>query len=105
MYQLMLLMKIPMRLLSKKNRKKLLPFPCTEKLDASWMLDEIWHSGNFEFHDKRFENGTVSTISVSPDDSSRFWSNMKLYYTYAPKGVLFFPAIHLYSKIFGIDKS
>lgn len=77
-----------------------LPFPYPTDLDADWMLDEIWYSGNFGFHDERFEQGKVkSQISLRPEGTRRLWSNFMRYFKYAPQEVLFFPFVQLYSRI------
>lgn len=81
-----------------------LPFPYPENLDADWMIDEIWYSGNFGFHDKRYEGAKITAISARPEGGLRMWLNFKRYLRYAPQEVLFFPIVHTYSKFLGIDK-
>lgn len=68
------------------------------------MLDEIWYSGSFGYDDKRYENGKKSFVSTHPDGASRLWGSCRRYYKYAPQEVLFFPLVHTYSKILGIDR-
>lgn len=85
--------------------KDLLPFDYPSNVQSDWMLKEIWHGGNFGYHDDRYVNGkTNKTISVQPDAPIRLWSNFKRYFPYAPQEAIFFPIVHLYSKILGIDK-
>lgn len=81
-----------------------IPFPYPETLRADWMLDEIWYSGNFGFHDERFENKKIiSAISVLPDGPNRLWKNFKRYFKYAPQEAFFFTLVHTYSKFIGKD--
>lgn len=68
-----------------------LPFPYPDKLEADWMMDEVWYSGNFGFYDKRYTDGKASFVSVHPDGVRRLWRSMCLYYKYAPQEVVFFP--------------
>ncbi len=81
-----------------------LPFPYPENLDADWMLDEIWYSGNFGFHDERFKDGKVTPFSIRPDSTQRIWKSLKNYFKYAPQEILFFPFVRAYSRLLGIDK-
>jgi len=82
-----------------------IPFPYPENLNAEWMLDEIWYSGNFGFHDQRFENGkVVSAISSLPDGPKRLWKNFQQYVKYAPQEAFFFTLVHTYSRFIGKDK-
>lgn len=81
-----------------------LPFPFPDNLDADWMLEEIWYSGNFGFHDERFKDGKVSPFSIRPDSTQRIWKSLKNYFKYAPQEILFFPFIRAYSRLLGIDK-
>ncbi len=71
--------------------KEDLPFPYPDKLEVDWMMEEVWHSGNFGFYDKRYTDGKVSFVSVHPDGARRLWRSMRLYYKYAPQEVIFFP--------------
>jgi len=71
--------------------KEDLPFPYPENLDADWMMEEIWNSGNFGFYDERYLEGKVSFVSVHPDGARRLWRSMRLYFKYAPQEVIFFP--------------
>jgi hypothetical protein len=82
-----------------------LPFAYPEKTNAGWMLEEIWHGGNFGYYDGRYENGKVNgIISVHPDGAKRLWGNFKRYFPYAPQEAIFFPIMHFYSKFLGIDR-
>lgn len=71
--------------------KEDLPFPYPNKTEAEWMMDEIWHSGNFGIYDKRYRDGKVTFVSVHPDGARRLWRSMRLYFPYAPQEVIFFP--------------
>ena len=81
-----------------------IPFTYPDKTNIEWMIDEIWYSGNFGFHDERFENGkTINAISSLPDGPKRLWKNFKQYFKYAPQEVFFFTIVHSYSRFIGID--
>ncbi|MBD1423724.1 nucleotidyltransferase family protein [Sphingobacterium chuzhouense] len=71
--------------------KEDLPFPYPAKQEVDWMMEEVWHSGNFGFHDKRYLDGKVSFVSVQPDGARRILRSMRLYFKYAPQEVIFFP--------------
>lgn len=80
------------------------PFPYPEKTNIEWMIDEIWYSGNFGFHDKRFEHGkTITAISSLPEGPKRLWKNFQRYLKYAPQEVFFFTLVHTYSRFIGKD--
>lgn len=81
-----------------------IPFPYPEKTNIEWMIDEIWYSGNFGFHDERFENGkTITAISSLPEGPKRLWKNFRHYFKYAPQEVFFFTFVHTYSQFLGKD--
>lgn len=81
-----------------------IPFSYPKELDAEWMLDEIWFSGNFGFYDPRFENGKITALSAQPNGAYRLWSSFKRYFKYAPQEAFFFPIVQTYSKFIGKDK-
>lgn len=82
-----------------------IPFEYPESTDATWMLEEVWHGGNFGYYDGRYIDGKVnSSISVHPDGAKRLWGNFKRYFPYAPQEAIFFPIMHFYSKFLGIDR-
>lgn len=81
-----------------------IPFPFPEKCNADWLMDEIWNSGNFGFHDERFEGGKITPISQQPDGAYRLWASFKMYYKYAPLETIFYPIMQAYSRFFGKDK-
>lgn len=83
--------------------KKSLPFAYPENLNADWMLDEVWYSGNFGVHDERFENSKKSKHFARPDSPKRLWQNFKRYVKYAPQEAIAFPIVHTYSKYLGKD--
>lgn len=84
--------------------KNCLPFAYPETLDADWMLDEIWYSGNFGFHDERYEYGKIiNVISSLPEGPKRLWKNFLRYVKYVPMEAIAFPMVHTYSKFFGKD--
>lgn len=81
-----------------------IPFPYPENIDADWMMNEIWYSGNFGFHDERFEEGKIiSAISSLPDGPKRLWKNFNRYFKFAPQEVFFFTLVHSYSRFIGKD--
>lgn len=81
-----------------------LPFTYSNDLNSDKMLDEIWHSGNFGFHDERFKDQKViSAISSLPQGPKRLWLNFKQYFSYAPQEALFCSLVYTYSKFIGKD--
>ncbi|WP_448137031.1 nucleotidyltransferase family protein [Sphingobacterium siyangense] len=81
-----------------------IPFPYPENLNADWMMTEIWYSGNFGFHDERFEDGKIiNAISSLPEGPKRLWKNFNRYVRYAPQEVFFFTLVHSYSRFIGKD--
>ncbi|MDR0261956.1 MAG: nucleotidyltransferase family protein [Sphingobacterium sp.] len=84
--------------------KSYIPFPYPEELDVRWMLREVWYSGSFGYNDERFKGGkTISTISVQPHASKRFFLNFLRYFKYAPQEALFYYWVQAYSKFIGKD--
>lgn len=84
--------------------KDRIPFAYPENTKIDWMTDEIWYSGNFGFHDERFEDGKIMrSVSVQPDGAYRLYRNFKSYLKYAPQEAIAFPIIHTYSKFLGKD--
>ena len=81
-----------------------LPFTYPTDLKFDWMMDEIWYSGNFGFHDKRFEDGKITALSAQPDGAYRLWANFKQYVKFAPQEAFFFPLVQTYSRFLGKDK-
>lgn len=81
-----------------------LPFSYSNDMNSDNMLDEIWHSGNFGFHDERFKDEKViSAISSLPHGPKRLWMNFKQYFHYAPQEALFCSLVYTYSKFIGKD--
>jgi len=68
------------------------------------MMEEIWQSGNFGFHDKRFEGGAITPVSLQPDGTYRLWASFKMYFKYAPLEAFFYPVMQAYSRFLGKDK-
>jgi len=82
-----------------------LPFSYPLNTNSDWMLAEIWHGGNFGYHDRRFADGKIiRTISVHPDGARRLWNNFQRYFPFAPQEAIFFPIMKLYSRYIGIDR-
>jgi hypothetical protein len=83
--------------------KSSIPFAYPENLYADWMLDEVWSSGNFGFHDARYDESKKSSNFARPDSPKRLWQNFKRYVKYAPQEAIAFPIMHSYSKFIGKD--
>lgn len=83
--------------------KSTLQFPYPENTRIDWMLDEVWHSGNFGFNDERFENGKKSKLFYRPDSAKRLWQNFRRYVRYAPQEAIAFPIVQAYSRFLGKD--
>lgn len=82
-----------------------LPFEQPKSIDVKWMLEEVWHGGNFGYYDDRYKDGKIiKTVSSHPNGARRLWDNFKRYFPYAPQEAFFFPIIHIYSKFIGIDR-
>src|SRR5690606_27283083 len=71
--------------------KEDLPFPYRDQLEVDWMMEEVWHSGNFGFYDKRFLSKKKSFVSAYPGGAQRLLRSIYLYFKYAPQEVIFFP--------------
>lgn len=76
--------------LSKEN----LPFPLERNQSADWMMEEIWKSGNFGFHDERYQQ---ENSGKREGTKRRLWSSFIKYVPYAPMEALSFPLVHFYS--------
>src|SRR5690606_36719527 len=68
-----------------------LPFPYPEKLEVHWMMEEVWHSGNFDIYDKQILSKNKSFVSAYPGGAQRLLRSIYLYFKYAPQEVIFFP--------------
>jgi len=64
-----------------------LPFELPRNVNADWMMEDIWRSGNFGFYDSGREQAP-----------KRIWVNMKKYIKYAPMEAISFPLMQTYSK-------
>ncbi len=82
-----------------------LPFPIAKDTRLDWMLDEVWYSGNFGFHDERFENAKKSRFFYRPESEKRLWQNFRRYIKYAPQEAIAFPIMQAYSKYLGKDRN
>ncbi|AQX83635.1 nucleotidyltransferase family protein [Elizabethkingia bruuniana] len=71
-----------------------LPFPSKRQQSADWMMEEIWKSGNFGFHDERYQN---ENSGKREGTKRRLWSSFIKYVPYAPMEALSFPLVHFYS--------
>ena len=71
-----------------------LPFPLERNQSADWMMEEIWKSGNFGFHDERYQQ---ENSGKREGTGKRLWSSFIKYVPYAPMEALSFPLVHFYS--------
>lgn len=83
--------------------KSAIPFPYPKETHINWMLDEVWHSGNFGFNDERFGQSKEVELFHRPDSAKRLWGNFKRYLKYAPQEAIAFPLVQAYSKFLGKD--
>lgn len=74
-----------------------LPFELPSNIEADWMMEEIWKSGNFGFFDIRYPEERQPGAKRN-HSSIRVWSNVRKYFRYAPGEALSFPLVHFYSK-------
>ena len=74
--------------------KENLPFPLERNQSADWMMEEIWKSGNFGFHDERYQQ---ENSGKREGTKRRVWSSFIKYVPYAPMEALSFPLVHFYS--------
>ncbi|AQX04964.1 hypothetical protein BAX97_17000 [Elizabethkingia meningoseptica] len=79
--------------LSKEN----LPFSYEIKHSADWMMEEIWRSGNFGFHDERYQKEQNVSSEKRENTKKRLWNNFIKYVPYAPMEAISFPLVHFYS--------
>lgn len=79
-----------------------LPFPLPADLQADWMMEEIWQSGNFGIFDERFADGKFSFVSVRPDGARRLWRGLRLYFPYAPYESIFFPVRRATARVMAV---
>jgi hypothetical protein len=78
-----------------------LPFAYPENINADWMLDEVWYSGNFGLNDERYKDGKDLKLFTMPDSPKRLWQNFRRYIKYAPQETIAFPLLHAYAKLVG----
>ena len=76
-----------------------LPFVLPKGIDADWMMEEIWLSGNFGFHDERFTDVNQNGKGIRDQAPRRVGANLRRYFKYAPMEAISFPLVHLYSKL------
>lgn len=81
--------------------KNSLPFSYPPSINAEWMLDEVWYSGNFGINDERYKHGKDLKLFTMPDSPKRLWQNFRRYIKYAPQEAIAFPLLHAYSKLVG----
>lgn len=74
-----------------------LPFALHNINSADWMVIDVWQTGNFGFHDRRYPNSKTRETRRQP--SNRLISNLVKYLPLAPMEALCFPLVHFYSKL------
>jgi hypothetical protein len=72
-----------------------LPFSIRKEQGADWMMEEILRSGNFGFHDERYQK--EQQHQGREKSTQRIWNNLMKYFPYAPMEALSFPWVHFYS--------
>lgn len=77
-----------------------LPYPVPHGIQSEWMIEEIWMSGNFGYHDERYKNGKLNKLSVRPDSLVRVWRSFRQYRKIAPMESVFFILTRLFAKPF-----
>lgn len=75
-----------------------LPFELPENINADWMMEEIWTSGNFGFFHSRFKEHVLSGRGRT-QKPQRIWSNVRKYFRFAPMEAISFPVVQFYSKL------
>lgn len=75
-----------------------LPFELPQDINAEWMMEEIWLSGNFGFYDVRYEADTRAAVTGRNQASHRISSNVRKYFQYAPMEAICFPLVQFISK-------
>lgn len=78
-----------------------LPFQLPGHIDADWMMDEIWRSGNFGFFYTQSAMGEGQPHSSRNQPIRRIWSNLSRYFKFAPMEAISFPFVQVYSKFRG----
>lgn len=78
-----------------------LPFELPQGIDADWMMDEIWMSGNFGLYDDRYGTKMDHADGVRSQATRRVWTNVKRYLNSAPMEAISFPVVHYFSKFAG----
>jgi hypothetical protein len=82
-------------------RRESLPFVLSAEVDADWMMNEIWLSGNFGFFYPQLEMGLAQPDFSVSQPSRRVWSNLSRYFRFAPMEAMSFPLVQVYSKFGG----
>ncbi|MGV6946787.1 nucleotidyltransferase domain-containing protein [Sphingobacterium kyonggiense] len=77
-----------------------LPYSIPNGINGDWMMEEILSSGNFGFHDQRYQNGAITAFSVRPDLGVRLWKSLSSYFRYAPMESIFFILNRILAKPF-----
>lgn len=76
-----------------------LPFETKKNRSGNWMIDEIWQTGNFGFHDSRY--GKLDDPLTGRNQASRrVGANIYRYLKYAPMEAISFPIMQSYNRYF-----
>ena len=77
-----------------------LPFSIPNKIDSSWMLEEVWQSGTFGYYDDRYKYGKRFFLSVQPDSLNRIFKSFKYYSRLVPFEAISYILNRLFLKFF-----
>jgi hypothetical protein len=75
-----------------------LPFALPQHINADWMMEEIWRSGNFGYFDSRYNLKGAKAGTDKKHSGRRVSRNLIKYFKYAPMEVFSFPVLQFISK-------
>lgn len=81
-----------------------LPYPIKTKYDTGWLLEDIFASGNFGFHDVRYrkDNAKITEKYYKRDRAyKRIMPHLKKLIKFAPQEVIWYPISKVYTKLGG----
>ena len=77
--------------------EKKLPFPIEGDVNIEWMKEYIIKTGNFGFYDP--DNPDIENPGGRVNRSARLFTNFRRFFPIAPGESLFFPIVHVFSKV------
>lgn len=77
--------------------KQYIPYPLSDR-PADWMMHDILLSGNFGFHDHRYQQAELQNNGNRVQARSRLWHSFKTYLPYAPMEAISFPIVQFISR-------